>query len=202
MLTEIVKVEIVRAWWDDALPLVAIALSLGTLFWTVWDRTRGRAKLKIQERGYTHGPDGTGHYLHVAVRNTGRIDSTAVSSATLLLGYTRWSRSSGMILPPLKTEQALPVRLEAGDALDLYFDVDVVQGELAYFPDLKGKMERLAGARIQIEAGHGDLSQRLSKWARGYLAGDSRMTARERFHRLRIKLVDQLPDRWRKIFGP
>lgn len=199
MRTEIVQVEIIRPWWDDALPLVAIALSLGTLFWTVWDRSRGRAKLKIHERGYGYGPDGTGHYLHVVVRNKGRIDSTAVSSATLLLPFTPWSRSTGAIFPPLETQQVLPVRLEAGDALDLYFDVDQLRKELSYYPEVKGKLARLSGARIEVEAGHGDVSHKLSSWARRYLAGDNRKSARERFYRFRAKLADHTHRRWRKI---
>lgn len=202
MFTDIIQVEIVRPWWDDTLPLIAIVLSLGTLFWTVWDRNRGRARLKIQERGYTHGPDGTGHYLHVAVRNTGRIDSTAVSSVTLFLAVTRWKNSAGMIMPPLKTGQEMPVRLQAGDAIDLYFDVDTIRQELSYFPDLRSKLERLSAARIEVEAGHEDISQRLSKWARRYLAGDNRMTLLERLHRRRRYLFDQAEKLWRKVFRP
>ena len=199
MLTEIVQVEIIRPWWDDALPLIAIALSLGTLFWTVWDRSRGRAKLKIQERSYEHGPDGTGHFLRVAVRNRGRIDSTSVSSANLFLPSSLWAKT-GMIVHPLKTEQSLPLRLQPGDALDLYFDVDKIRKELAYYPDVDGKLKRLSGARVEIEAGHGDVSKLLSKWARRYLAGDGRHSLLVRFKIFRQRLPEHIAKRWHSIF--
>lgn len=31
ILTEAIKVELVRPWWDDLLPIVAIFVSIGTL---------------------------------------------------------------------------------------------------------------------------------------------------------------------------
>lgn len=176
IFTEIVKVEIIRPWWDDALPLVAIVLSLGTLIWTIWDRSQGTAKLKVKDRGFKWDVDEARTYLRLVVRNKGRSDSTVVTSATLTVPYEVTKDGPTALLEPREIEQKMPIRLQPGDPLTLYFDTQMIQ-EVLHGVDAKSKDAMLGRCRLEVEAGHEDIRYKLSRRARAYLWQETKKEA-------------------------
>lgn len=167
ILTEAIKVELVRPWWDHLFPVVAIFVSIGTLIYTVWERRRNAARLKVEERGFTSLPQLDGTYMHLAVTNKGRSESTVVTEAILLVPSDYRRKTIEQIFEP-ESEQVLPIRLEPGDSVNLYFDADEMRKELEG-TDLALNKFRLSRSRLDVVAGHHNFKYKLSIFSREYL---------------------------------
>lgn len=75
------QVELVGGTWlDYALPLAAIVISLATLGWTIWNRERDKARLKVEVTSFvTFGPLGNKWYVAFEATNVGYAGSTVVT---------------------------------------------------------------------------------------------------------------------------
>lgn len=165
MPLDVIQVELVGTdWWEEALPLLAILISVGTLAWTMVARYRDQARLKVLATSFTllgegsWGPDTAADEWHVAVdvTNIGRSGSTVVNSVKFRL-------PNGVHLQSFESyryPQKLPQTLAPGESLMYVFNVDAMAEEL-----LKHgyKPEELIPTAV---SGHGPSA---GKWAKAGL---------------------------------
>jgi hypothetical protein len=136
MPLDVIQVELVGTdWWEKALPILAILISVGTLVWTMVARYRDQARLKVLATSFTligegsWGPDAAADEWHVAVdvTNIGRTGSTVVNSVKFRLPNGVHLQSFESYRYPLK----LPKTLAPGESLMYVFNVDAMADELS-----------------------------------------------------------------------
>lgn len=119
---EIIKVDVVTNLWTDALlHLAAIAISVGTLVWTMIDRLKDRARIRI-ETSIVHvvgDPSSPGPLVAVDCTNVGHSGSTILKSICFQdrrRGGKLWvlEESGGMGLTGPNRLSPMPLELEPG----------------------------------------------------------------------------------------
>lgn len=126
MRTEVIQVELLNPWWEDLLPFVAIAISVGTLVWTMWDKYRDKARLKVVATPFTLlGPFNI-WYLGVDVTNVGHSGSTVVTSVAIELPTKQYLHQPDSPAPTV----SLPKKLEPGDSFTYAFSLEAIAREL------------------------------------------------------------------------
>ncbi|WP_223942182.1 hypothetical protein [Arthrobacter sp. StoSoilB22] len=135
MILEVVQVELVGdEWWEKALPILAIIVSVGTLLWTMQTRYSDKARLKVMATSFTllgnslYGPDPDRQEWHVAldVTNVGLVGSTVVHGVKFKLPnrtYLQSAQSYG-------TQVMLPKTLAPGESFTYAFNVHELAAEL------------------------------------------------------------------------
>ena len=156
MPTEIVQVQLVSQWWDDPLSITAILLSLGTLTWTIWERRRNQAQLKVVAVPSMFLAPFNQWFLSVDVQNIGRTDSTIVSSVSI--EFPSGERLH-QISSPLPHAVDLPTRIDPGGSFSVVFDIVALAGALN---DRDLNPEKI---RAIADSGHGKGRGKLSKMA-------------------------------------
>ncbi|WP_307609662.1 hypothetical protein [Pseudarthrobacter sp. W1I19] len=162
---DVIQVELVGTdWWEKALPILAILISIGTLAWTMVARQRDQARLKVIATSFTligegpWGPRQGADEWHVAVdvTNVGRTGSTVVSSVKFKL-------PSGVHLQSFESyryPQPLPKTLAPGESLMYVFNVDAMAEELSKHSYRPEQLVPL------VVSGHGPAT---GKWAKAGL---------------------------------
>ncbi|MFJ3404143.1 hypothetical protein [Promicromonospora sp. NPDC090134] len=160
---DVIQVDVVTDIWTDALlPLVAIVISVGTLVWTMLDRRRDRARIKIETSiAYVVGdPQQSGPLVSIECTNVGHSGSTILKAIYFLdrrHGGKLWilEQHGGMGLTGPNRHSEMPVRLQPGEGAYLRTSPD----RLAAACLANGI--RTEDLRVVAETAHADFVSRL-----------------------------------------
>lgn len=116
--SEIVQVELVAPWWENLMPVAALAISLVSVALTLWFRYSERLRLSVK-LGYAYpvGGGAWGHlqqeFVTVTVTNKSRTATTHISN----LGLALDSGGTFIRMEGLPTDARLPATLEPGQSI-------------------------------------------------------------------------------------
>lgn len=153
-----VDVRIVsEPWTSDVFALLAIAISLATLAWTLWVRRRDQARVDITSAiSIPVGTPGPAERLiGITVTNVGRTGSTVLKSIHLQEG--RRGGNLWVTRPAHGVAPAYPLTLEPGASTDLLVDPWSVARGCADNDIDPGSL------RVVATTGHGRTTARLRK---------------------------------------
>lgn len=114
--SDVVRVELVGSWWDLWAPLVALAVSLVTLGWTIWVRHRDNARLEVRVTSFDIlGPQPSGRKRYVATEatNVGRAGKTVINNFHLRIPGGPFMMKADSALPTV----TLPAHVEPGQSV-------------------------------------------------------------------------------------
>lgn len=117
------------SWIDSVLPVTAILVSVGTFAWTVFDRRRDRAHLKVTcawslPVGEVEFPEA----LSLTATNVGHVGSTVVSMFVLALPK---KRGQLVPMPWLGRDPELPRTLAPGQSVQMFVNPRAVAATCA-----------------------------------------------------------------------
>lgn len=120
---EVITVDVVTNLWTDAvLPIAAIVISVGTLIWSIRDRQRDHAQIRISSGIsiplWTPGP--AERLIGIDVTNIGHSGTTVLSSINLRAG--RHGGNLWVVRPAHGVGPTYPARLEPGQNEHLLVD--------------------------------------------------------------------------------
>jgi hypothetical protein len=161
---DVVQVELVgQEWWSNALPILAILISLTSLGITLWLKFRDDARLRLTASpGYVLGfaQDGA-LLLHLEATNVGRTGTTVVRSIGLRLSDGRGISS----VKPTQMDSVYPKLLGPGETAHVYFELKEVAGMIR-------SMEGSSPLYIEADTGHGKVREKVGKAALKFLSGE------------------------------
>lgn len=127
LLNEVVRVELVDQWWQQALPILALVVSIGSVMLTLWFRWQEGPRLRVTAGAGMVGMSPTRDVLIVELVNVSRQTSLTVSSVSLLPRRDRSFVYVTNLLPGLSTD--LPVVIPPGEGRHVLFPMpDLLRG--------------------------------------------------------------------------
>lgn len=120
VVAEVVRVELVDSWWQQALPVLALLVSLFSVALTLWFRKQEGLRIRTKVSSAVLGlPEGAVHCVVVELANLSRSTITNISGVSLALNKDNalfYVRNS---YPTVSAN--LPARIEPGEALSVMF---------------------------------------------------------------------------------
>lgn len=116
MLTDVVQVELVgKPWWEDLLPLAALALSIVSIVYTWWSRHTDRAKLEVKATSFVTNRGQREWNIGVRATNTGLTGSAVADGVHFKMARKRFAHMT----ESLESTAVLPATI-APDASTIF----------------------------------------------------------------------------------
>lgn len=121
-MTEPIQVELVGSAWQAWPAILAVLISLGTLVWTVWDRSRSKARLEVVATSFVtmHPLSGAQWYIAIEATNTGVSGSTVVTGVHFGTPVGSTLHLAESALPTV----TLPKTLAPGESMTYVCDIE------------------------------------------------------------------------------
>lgn len=173
-----VQVELVNEspWWADPLPWLAIVISVLTLLWTIYDRKRGAAKLRVGD--FSFRPNGEVLAVQMPavtfrIEDKGFVQATEISSIQCGVPDYYLRRYGGDLTIQLEITRPLPFKVEPGAGLEVRLNHKQILWALepgVHVGQRWRRRRQLRRAWIDIASGHGVTRQRFDRFARDVLS--------------------------------
>ncbi|WEV41334.1 hypothetical protein OZX57_04465 [Bifidobacterium sp. ESL0682] len=124
VVSAVIRVELVNGsniLTDYILPVLAIAISLGTLIWSIWNNQRDKAKIKISTGSAIFLTDGAPPMISITATQVGQAGQAKVTG----IGFLVKSTGRQIIRPSslFPADTPLPKTLEAGDQAVAFYEI-------------------------------------------------------------------------------
>ena len=157
--SDVVRVELVGSWWDNWAPLLALALSLATLGWTIWVRHRDNARLKVSVTSFfllDAAPRGKQYFIATEATNVGRSGKTVISNFHFGVPGGPFIMRADSHFPTV----TLPASVESGDSVTFVWNATDLAAACLRYNVTPGQL------RPGVQSGHGTFK---GKWKKSAL---------------------------------
>lgn len=158
ILAEVVRVELVDQWWQQVLPVLALAVSLFSVGLTLWFRRQEGPRLKVSLSSSFLVLEDTLDSVSVRMRNVSRASSSMITSVSLRMPD---GRSFAYVYPPVPGMVGqLPHTLASGEELSVFFITGELIRSLAQHQE---QPEQLRWLQAVVSTGHREFKSKRSK---------------------------------------